>query len=75
MPSWLFPVGISVIAVLATELIMWHLFSKRIDGLHFPHSADTSHLRFFSFRRVQICALIHSVFVAGALAFFFILIW
>jgi hypothetical protein len=62
-----------IAAVLLLEGAMWMLFRKRIEGIHFPQSADASELRFFTIRRIGICAVAHALFLMACLVLFFLL--
>jgi|GEM_PF-2419064 len=72
----LFFCGLTAVAVLGMEYIMWYLFQRRVSGLHFPHEADSSsRIRFFTMGRMRICAIVHATFTLAIAELFLIFIW
>lgn len=65
---------IGIASVVFAEWLMWNLFRKKIEGIHFPHTADTSQWKFFSVRRIRMCAYIHTAFLIASIIIYSILI-
>jgi hypothetical protein len=74
MPA-LLAFGLLSAPVIGLEWILWRMFLRRIAGIRFPRHADVSRFRFFSIRRIRLCAIMHTLFLLGFLAFSITLTW
>ncbi len=61
--------------VTAIEIILWLLFSKKIQGLSFPHASDESFFRSFTPIRLRIGAVLHTFFLIGIFILLSLFLW
>ncbi len=71
--STVFLVG--AVLVLATELLLWRLFRRRVHGFIFPREIDISPFRFFTLLRLRICVLVHAAFLLAVLGGSVLFLW
>ena len=56
--------------IILLEGILWLFFRRKVEGIHFPHTIDASQLKFFSLKRIGICAMGHAVFLILSIFWF-----
>lgn len=57
------------------EGMVWMLFRRNMMPVSFPHESDTSSLRFFTFTRLRLLAILHTIFLLAIVAIIFLLPW
>lgn len=72
--TWIAIVSV-VGAVLASELLLWLLFRRKIIGLLFSRTNDVSIFRFFTIARIRFIALMHSVVLSLMVGLSVFVIW
>ena len=68
-------VGILAATTVGFEWIFWKMFSRRIEGIDFPHTTDASSLRFFRMRRIAVLVSAHTLFLIASTALLTLLLW
>lgn len=66
--------GIEAVIVIA-EFVCWRLFVRNAVPISFPHDADHSSLRFFTFPRLRLIALAHALLLMGFVLSVFLFLW
>ncbi len=59
--------------IVLVEGILWLFFRRKVEGIHFPHMTDASQWKFFSLKRIGICAIAHTVFLILSILWFSVL--
>lgn len=67
--------GFFVLTTLILELVGWWCFRSKMNGIDLPRELDASFFRFFSFTRMRVIAIIHTVFMLAVLIPSFLFLW
>lgn len=62
-------------AIVLGEGVLWILFRRNMIALSFPHEADASSLRFFTFNRIRLIAALHTAALMAIVAFVLLALW
>ena len=62
-------------AIVIAEFICWRLFVRNAIPISFPHQTDHSSLRFFTFARLRLIALAHTLLLLAFVFFVFFFLW
>lgn len=75
MDLFLLALIVGELLVIGVETALWFTFRAKAGPISYPHEADASSLRFFTFARLRILILAHTIAVALSLLFIFLMLW
>lgn len=61
--------------VTASEAVLWLAFRSKAVPISFPHETDASSLHFFTFTRLRLLALFHTIFLGLTIALLLFFLW
>lgn len=64
----------AVIGILATEWTLWHLFLRRIEGLHL-HLSSTTGRQVFTVARIRACVTLHAILLLCTVILSLFFLW
>ena len=63
------------IGIAITEVLLWMLFRMKALPISFPHETDNSSLRFFTFGRLRLLIIAHTLCLMIVIAIIYLSLW